>query len=146
LLAPLLVVSTVSLFGSGLGLIVVGHGGGWLLRLHAASFVVWGVLVVLHAAAYLSRTLRVGIADWRAQTSSLVPGGRGRRGLLVGALVLGVILALAIYPAQRYRRHHDSNGRRAVTPATRNGGTAAGPPRRWIQAVMPAGSRVATLP
>ncbi len=41
-LAPLLIASTLSLFGSGVVLIIVGHGGGLLLSLHAASFAVWG--------------------------------------------------------------------------------------------------------
>src|SRR3989441_12487555 len=38
LLAPLLVASTLALFGSGVALIVVGHGGGWLQMVHAVSF------------------------------------------------------------------------------------------------------------
>ena len=45
LLAPLLVASTLSLFGSGVALIVAGHGGGTLLTLHAVSFGVWGVVM-----------------------------------------------------------------------------------------------------
>jgi hypothetical protein len=42
LLAPLLVASTLSLFGTGVALIAVGHGGGLLKDVHAVSFVVWG--------------------------------------------------------------------------------------------------------
>jgi hypothetical protein len=42
LLAPLLVASTLSLFGSGVALIVAAHGGGTLLTVHAVSFGVWG--------------------------------------------------------------------------------------------------------
>src|SRR6185437_1678792 len=57
LIAPVLVVSTLTLFGSGVALIVVGHGGGPLLQLHAVSFAVWGVLVAIHVLAYLTRVL-----------------------------------------------------------------------------------------
>ena len=44
-LAPLLVTSTVVLFGTGVAFLVVGGRGGLLLTAHAASFIVWGVLV-----------------------------------------------------------------------------------------------------
>jgi hypothetical protein len=101
LLAPLLVASTLTLFGSGVALIVVGHGGGPLLQLHAVSFAVWGVLIAIHILAYLTRVLRVGLADWRRNATPIVAGSRSRRAALVGALVAGVVLALATYSAQQ---------------------------------------------
>ena len=101
LFAPLLVVSTVALFGSGVALVVMGHGGGLLLTVHAASFAVWGVLMIVHIAGYLARALRVGTADWRSRAARIVPGASFRRALLVGALLAGVIVALATYPAQQ---------------------------------------------
>ncbi len=114
LLAPLLVVSTLSLFGSGVALIVVGHGGGLLLSVHVVSFVVWGVLMSVHVIAYLALTLRLGAADWRAQAELGVAGARSRRAVLGAVLLAGVIVALATYPAQRAwlshrreRRHGD---------------------------------------
>jgi hypothetical protein len=113
LLAPLLVVSTLTLFGSGIALIIVGHGGGPLLQLHAVSFAVWGVLISIHVLAYLSRVVRVGLADWRRHAIPMVAGTRGRRAALLGALLAGVVLALATYPAQhawlnhRHEHHHD---------------------------------------
>jgi len=48
MLAPLLVASTLTLFGSGVALLIVGHGGGLLLSLHAVSFGVWGVVMIVH--------------------------------------------------------------------------------------------------
>jgi hypothetical protein len=110
LLAPLLVASTLSLFGSGVALIVVGHGGGALKNVHAVSFGVWGVVVSIHVLAYLARTLRVGPADWRRHAEQVVAGTRSRRAALGGALLAGVVLALATYPAQQswlsHRRDH----------------------------------------
>ena len=100
-LAPLLVASTLSLFGSGVALIVVGHGGGLLKGLHGLSFAVWGVLVTVHVLAYLTRTLRVGTEDWRRHAELVVAGALSRRAALVGALLAGVIVALATYPAQQ---------------------------------------------
>ena len=100
-LAPLMVVSTLSLFGSGVALIVVGHGGGLVLSLHAVSFVVWGVLMIVHVLAYLARTVRVGPADWRRPGELVVAGARSRRAVISGALLAGVIVALATYPVQQ---------------------------------------------
>jgi hypothetical protein len=112
LLAPFLVASTLTLFGSGVGLIIAGHGGGPLLQLHAISFAVWGVLMAIHIIAYLTRALRVGAADWRRHATAVVAGSRSRRGALAGALLAGVILALATYPAQQswLRQRHEHRG------------------------------------
>ena len=120
LLAPLLVLSTLTLFGSGVALIIVGHGGGPLLQLHAVSFGVWGVLVAVHILAYLSRVLRVGLADWRHNAAPRVTGARSRRAALLGALLAGVILALATYSAQDawldHRHQHPHGDRVAHAP------------------------------
>jgi hypothetical protein len=113
-LAPLLVVSTVALFGSGVALIVSGHGGGPLLTVHRLSFIAWGVVMIVHVVAYLPRVLRVGPTDWRRNAEQVVSGARSRRAALSGALIAGIIIALATYPAQQawlsHRRDqpHDS--------------------------------------
>jgi hypothetical protein len=101
LLAVPLVASTVALFASGVGLVVVGHGRGWLQTMHALSFTVWGVLMVVHVAAYLPRALRRGTADWRNRISPTVPGARTRGALLAVALLAGGVIALATYHAQQ---------------------------------------------
>jgi hypothetical protein len=121
-LAPLLVASTLTLFGSGVALVVVGHGGGLLLGLHAVSFAVWGVLMLIHIVAYVARTLRLGPADWRPHAGRVVAGVRSRRALLVGALIAGVLLALATYPVQqswlnhRHEQRHDDASRARISP------------------------------
>ena len=121
LLAPLLVASTLSLFGSGVALIVVGHGGGLLKGLHGLSFAVWGVLVTVHVLAYLTRTLRVGTEDWRRRAELVVAGARSRRAALVAALLAGVVVALATYPTQHawlsHRREHRHGEGLAHAPA-----------------------------
>jgi hypothetical protein len=117
LLAPVLVLSTLTLFGSGVALIIVGHGGGPLLQLHAVSFAVWGVLIAIHILAYLTRVLRVGLADWRRRPAPSVAGDRSRRAALLGALLAGVILALATYSAQDAwldHRHQQRHGDRVT--------------------------------
>jgi hypothetical protein len=118
MLAPLLVVSTLSLFGSGIALIAVGHGGGVLRTVHALSFIAWGVLMIVHVLAYFKRVLRIGTSDWRRNAGLVVAGARARRAALGAALLAGVIVALATYPAQQawlsHRRddgHRDGLGR-----------------------------------
>src|SRR5690349_17664476 len=106
MLAPLLVASTLALFGTGVGKIVVGHRGGQLRTLHTWSFVAWGVLIALHVLAYLTHVLRDGSMDWRRNAVDVVAGVRSRRAILVGALLAGVVLASATLPAQRAVLHH----------------------------------------
>lgn len=118
MLAPLLVASTLALFGSGVALIVRGHGRGWLQTLHAASFLVWGILMIVHLVAYLARALRVGTTDWGRRREQVVAGASSRRAALVGALLVGVIVAVVTYPAQQaFRPHHQSNGTPRVSPS-----------------------------
>jgi hypothetical protein len=106
MLAPLLVASTLVLFGTGVTMVVVGHRGGELRTLHTFSFVAWGVLMGVHVLAYLTRVFREGIADWRRSTRDVVAGVRTRRALLVGSLLAGVIVALATWNPQQTVLHH----------------------------------------
>jgi hypothetical protein len=115
-LAPVLVVSTLSLFGSGVALIVVGHGGGVLLTVHTLSFIVWGVLMIVHVLAYFRRTLRAGTADWRPSAGPFVEGAKGRRAALGAALLAGAVVALATYPAQQaWLSHRGHDGHQAAS-------------------------------
>ncbi len=128
MLAPLLVASTLTLFGSGVAMIVVGHGGGALLTVHTLSFIAWGVLMIVHVLAYLTRVLRVGTADWRRAADRIVAGAGSRRAALGGALLAGVIVALATYPTQQswlsHKHHHHEGDARSSSAKT-----IAGDPR-----------------
>jgi len=112
MLAPLVVASTLALFGTGVAMIVVGHRGGQLRTLHTFSFVAWGVLIGVHVIAYLTRVLRDGTMDWRRNAVDVVAGVRSRRAIVLGTLLAGVVLASATLPAQRTvlrnggHRHH----------------------------------------
>ena len=106
MLAPLLVASTLALFGTGVAMIVIGHRGGQLRTLHTYSFIAWGVLIGAHALAYLTRVLRDGTMDWRHHGVDVVAGVWSRRVILVGAVLAGAVLALATLPAQRTVLHH----------------------------------------
>jgi hypothetical protein len=84
LLAPLVVASTLVVFATGVALLVVGPGGGVILLLHKASFVIWLFATGVHVLAHLGRLL----------PTERVAGFRWR-GLLLG-LALGAGAALAV--------------------------------------------------
>jgi hypothetical protein len=116
-LAPLLIASTLALFGTGVAMIVVGHRGGELRTLHTYSFIAWGVLVAVHVLVYLTRVLRDGTMDWRRNGAEVVAGVVSRRAVVVGTLLAGIALASTTLPAQRtvlshggHRHHHEGRG------------------------------------
>ena len=104
LLAPLLVLSTVVLFSTGVALVVHGSGSGLLLGLHKASFILWVGLIGIHTLAHLRRMIRAGSADWRRGRPRMV-GSALRRYAVVGTLVVGVAVALVTLPVQGHWLH-----------------------------------------
>jgi hypothetical protein len=94
LVAPVLVLSTLTLFGSGVALLAVPHRGA-VLGLHKASFVVWFGAMTIHVLAYTLRAVRHALADLHERP----PGGNGLRLTLAAvAVAAGVVLAIATYP------------------------------------------------
>ena len=85
LLGPVVVLSTVGLFASGVSLVVLG--------LHKASFAVWVAAMSAHVLAHFLRVPRLAAADWRSDEP--LPGSSLRRWLLAGSLVAGLVLAVA---------------------------------------------------
>lgn len=94
LLAPVVVVSTIVVFATGVGLLIQGPQRGILLGLHKASFVVWLVATGIHVLAYLTRVPRLAVADWRTRAST-PDGTLARRLLVAGTIVAGAIVAVA---------------------------------------------------
>jgi hypothetical protein len=92
LLAPVLVLTTILVFGSGVALLALGHRADVVLELHKVAFIVWGGCFAVHFLWYSPRV-------WgavRAARPERVPGTL-RRGLLVSAsLGGGLALALAL--------------------------------------------------
>lgn len=86
LLAPLVVLTTLVVFGTGVALIVVGPAGGILVGLHKASFILWFFVTAVHVLAHLRRLL---------PPARPVPGAAVRGVLLVGSVAAGVVLAAA---------------------------------------------------
>lgn len=98
LLAPVLVLASVTVFASGVALLIAGPPHRLLLRIHQVSFIVWGASFAVHTLAYLWRTPRLAAADWRHIPGRPANGSLTRRLLIGAALIGGLILALATLP------------------------------------------------
>jgi hypothetical protein len=98
LVAPLVVASTLGLFVSGVALLVVRPGGGLVLAIHKASFLVWFLAMSAHVLAYVLRLPQFVRADFSTERGS---GVALRQLLVAGALVAGVTLAIATLPLAR---------------------------------------------
>ncbi len=105
LLAPLVVLSTVVVFGSGVALLFVGPSArGILFPIHKFSFFAWLALTGVHVLGHLAdlpAPLRAdygGAAPGLAGLSGRLPGRDGRVLSLVGMLVAGLVLAVLVIP------------------------------------------------
>jgi hypothetical protein len=95
LLGPGLVATTIFVLASGVILMLDGPArrGNWLL-VHKVSFIVWGVLIVVHVGAHLGGMRRT-LAARRIRRPS---GGAGRGLALAGGLAGGLLLAVLLIP------------------------------------------------
>jgi hypothetical protein len=116
LMAPLLVAATIVLFGSGVSMGFL-HGNALQVarRLHGPSSVIWMILVGVHVLAYLQRALLSTREDIIASTRVAVRGAWVRTALLGAAIGAGVVLAVALVPAQHrwlhlHGDHHKRDG------------------------------------
>jgi hypothetical protein len=97
-IAPIVVISTVVVFASGVALLYAPSARSTLLPLHKVSFIVWLAFTALHVLGHLAElpaALRAGGRSDRAWDD--LGAGRGGRALsLAAALVGGLLLALAV--------------------------------------------------
>jgi hypothetical protein len=107
LLAPIVVLSTVVVFASGVALLFVGPSSrDTLLPIHKISFIVWVAFMAVHVLAHLPSMLNSLNADYVRPAGRDSAGGwpndaNGRAGRvlsLASALVLGLVLAILVIP------------------------------------------------
>jgi hypothetical protein len=98
-LAPVVVVTTVAVFATGVVLLLEGPAsrGTWVL-IHKVSFIVWIAATAPHVLGHLVELPRSVRAVRRAdpQIAGLSGGGAGRLIAVAGALVGGAVLAIAL--------------------------------------------------
>jgi hypothetical protein len=101
LIAPVVVLSTVGVFATGIGLMIVGPTDrNPMLLLHKVTFIVWVVFTSLHIVGHLpalARELGLGGRDEAARIRA-APGAAGRWLALGGAIVGGLVLAIVLIP------------------------------------------------
>jgi hypothetical protein len=100
-IGPIVVLSTVGVFLTGVALIIVGPGNRnpWLL-LHKVTFIVWLVFMSLHILGHLPAVGRAfGIGGRRSEQLAVASSGTAGRWIAIaGALVAGLILAIVLIP------------------------------------------------
>jgi hypothetical protein len=95
-IAPLVIVSTLTLVGTGFGLLATGPGGGFLLGLHTASFIVWFVLMSVHVLGHVLELPRAATADLRR--ADLLGGSAVRVAAVASAVFAGLVLGDLMLP------------------------------------------------
>lgn len=110
-MAPVLVVSTLVLIGSGIALAITGPAPEILVRVHVVSFLFWLATLAVHVFAYVKRVPGLIADDWRRRTGRQKPGlvqqkrgtpdPRGRRMRLavnIAALAVAALAGLLLLP------------------------------------------------
>jgi uncharacterized membrane protein len=101
LIAPVVVITTVLVFASGIVLLFVGpaHHGPWA-SIHKVSFIVWLVFTSIHVLGHLLEMPAALSAARRpsAELGELDAGGAGRWIALAGVCVLGLVVAVLLIP------------------------------------------------
>ncbi len=101
MLAPLVVLSTIVVFASGVALLFAGPSSrSTLFPIHKVSFFAWLALMALHVLGHLPAMPAALRADYsrNRELSSDVTGRAGRILALAGALVAGLVLAVLVIP------------------------------------------------
>ena len=97
LLGPVVVILTLVLLFSGVGLLLVSRP--WLpllLKVHKASFVLWFGAMTIHVIAHLGEVFRLAPRDWLRRGRREVTGAGARQWLIAVSLVAGVMLGFLL--------------------------------------------------
>jgi hypothetical protein len=105
-LGPAVVILTVVLLASGIGLMIAPHSlRHSLLFLHKASFVLWFGAMTVHVLGHVIDTARLAPRDWVRRTRRDVAGASARQWTLAASLIAGAVLGVAMLgPTAHY--HH----------------------------------------
>ena len=99
LLGPFLVVLTLAVLGSGIALLLGPPSArSELSTIHKATFILWIAAMVVHVLGHLVDTARLAPKDFYRRTRRQVRGASTRQWALVGALCLGILLAVIVAP------------------------------------------------
>jgi hypothetical protein len=100
-MGPIVVISTVVVFASGVALLFVGPSSrDTLLPIHKLTFFVWLAFMALHVLVHLPKILPALRADYRRPPNLgvEVTGRSGRVLALAGAVTAGLVLTVLVLP------------------------------------------------
>jgi hypothetical protein len=111
-LAPLLVITTVTVLATGVILLVSGRRSDLVFNLHKVSFIVWVGCFAVHFFAHLPQTVRSLRSGWPRSARRRVAGSELRLALVISSIGGGLALALAVLSLitgwhGEHHRHHD---------------------------------------
>jgi hypothetical protein len=99
LLGPFVVILTLTVFASGIALLLAPFSWRSTLSLvHKASFILWLGVMTLHVLGHLVDTARLAPRDWLRHTRHQVDGASARQWAVATSIVLGLILAVVVVP------------------------------------------------
>lgn len=100
ILGPILIVSSLSVLGTGIALLGVEPSrSDALLTAHQVSFAVWFAVTTVHVLGHLYAAVRSSWAELRRPPNTLAARRRVRFALIAVALLLGVGAAAALLPS-----------------------------------------------
>lgn len=101
LLGPIVVLTSVMLFATGIALLVAGPPSNTLILAHKVSFILWFGAMTIHVLGHVLEIPSLAMPDWRRHggREAELAGSGARVVLLLGSLALGLALALATYSA-----------------------------------------------
>lgn len=107
-LGPLVILSTLTVVGTGAGLLAVTpEHAGLLLLAHKAGFVAWFALMALHVLGHLREAAVDSLQELRPRGTSAGSQGRPlRAAAIVASLMLGVAVAAGFTPTATAWTNH----------------------------------------
>ena len=95
-LGPLVVLTSLTVLGTGIILGIGGPGQGNWLFLHKVSFILWFAVMFVHVVAYAPKLPRLLAARWHGKPGPAAAPRAGTRYLALAAAVGGAILVGAV--------------------------------------------------
>jgi hypothetical protein len=121
LLAPILVVATITLLTTGIWLLLLGHRSDSVLQVHQIAFIVWSAVFVIHLLAHAPRMVGALGRAWGAKRRAGIPGPGIAAATMIAALAVGVAIGLFALPGIEgwHRGDHHGRGDEGRAPVAR---------------------------
>ena len=93
-LGPFVIAATLALLGTGVAMLALGPGQGWIVDLHKASFIAWLAVTAIHVLGHILHIPGLATADLRRRGTNR-QRSRLRHGAVAATIIAGLVLAIA---------------------------------------------------